>query len=171
MSEYTICHLEKTDIAQALDIYSDSICHDDATLVEQAPSAKDWDADHDLFFRLALKKDDLVIGFAVITPHIMRFGDGTPEIRIGEISIYIRRGFRGQGLGSSLLQAMVTCNNLFPPSVRYNGFMSRIFPENKKSIAIHEKNGFKLMKVCAKIQRKGGVWRDVNIYERTATVF
>ena len=50
-----------------------------------------------------------------------------------------------------------------------NGFwtlQSGIFPENKASIAIHEKLGFRIIGTRERIAEMHGVWRDVVLMER-----
>jgi L-amino acid N-acyltransferase YncA len=41
-----------------------------------------------------------------------------------------------------------------------------IFPENKSSIALHKKKGFRVVGVRERIGKMNGVWRDVILLER-----
>ncbi len=45
-------------------------------------------------------------------------------------------------------------------------FYSSLFPENKASIHLHLKNGFRLIGMREKNAQQDGVWRDSVLYER-----
>jgi phosphinothricin acetyltransferase len=81
---------------------------------------------------------------------------------IAEFSIYIAKSARGQGVGSALLSEFLeACENA--------GFwkvLSRIFPENKASLALCKKHGFREVGSCKKHAKLDGTWRDVVIVER-----
>ena len=44
-----------------------------------------------------------------------------------------------------------------------------IFPENKSSISLHQKNGFKIVGTRDKIGKMDNKWRDVILLERRST--
>ncbi|MFW5985847.1 MAG: N-acetyltransferase family protein [Halanaerobiales bacterium] len=44
-----------------------------------------------------------------------------------------------------------------------------IFPENKSSIALHKKCGFRVVGIRKKIGKMNGNWRDVTLMERRST--
>lgn len=45
-----------------------------------------------------------------------------------------------------------------------------IFPENKASIALHEKCGFRVLGVRNKLGKMKDVWRDVVLMERRSLI-
>ena len=45
-----------------------------------------------------------------------------------------------------------------------------IFPENESSIALHKKNGFRILGVREKLGKMGDKWRDVAFLERRSKV-
>ena len=60
---------------------------------------------------------------------------------VAQASVYVAASARGNKIGSTLLQALVS-------ESEKNGFwtlQSGIFPENKQSIIIHERNGFRMV--------------------------
>ena len=81
---------------------------------------------------------------------------------MAEISIYIHPEFHGLGLGNALLRQLITeseKNNIWI-------LQAGIFPENKTSIRLHEKNGFRIVGIREKIGKMGDQWRDVVLMER-----
>jgi len=81
---------------------------------------------------------------------------------IAEFSIYIAKAARGQGVGNTLMPA-------FFKACEEQGFwkiLSRIFPENKGSLALCKKHGFREVGVYENHAKLDGVWRDVVIVER-----
>jgi phosphinothricin acetyltransferase len=48
----------------------------------------------------------------------------------------------------------------------YWTLQSGIFPENKKSIALHQKTGFRIIGFREKIGQLDGVWKDNVLMER-----
>lgn len=81
---------------------------------------------------------------------------------IGEISIYVRKDFRRQGIGSSLMQAMVDEAG----RQGYWKLMGRIFVPNKTSRALCAKLGFREVGVHEKHGKLDGRWIDVVEVER-----
>lgn len=43
---------------------------------------------------------------------------------------------------------------------------SSLFSENKASVQLHEKNGFRFIGKREKIAQQNGIWRDSVLYER-----
>jgi phosphinothricin acetyltransferase len=72
------------------------------------------------------------------------------------VSLYIAENARGSGIGLRLLLQLVQ-------KARLDGFwtlQAAIFPENKASIHIHEKAGFRKVGVREKIAQRDGAWKD-----------
>src|SRR5262249_25833236 len=81
---------------------------------------------------------------------------------IGEHSVYVDRDARGQGAGRAALAAL--CQ-----ACRERGFwklVSRIFPENASSLALHERAGFRVVGVYRRHGKLDGEWRDCVIVEK-----
>jgi L-amino acid N-acyltransferase YncA len=81
---------------------------------------------------------------------------------IGEFSMYVRRDWRGRGVGDLLLA------NLISEAERLGlwKLVSRIFPFNEASRALCRKHGFREVGVYEKHARLDGRWLDVVIVER-----
>ena len=81
---------------------------------------------------------------------------------IAEFSVYVARAVRGEGIGRTLLPALVE-------SAREAGFwklVSRVFVENTASRRLLAAVGFREVGVYERHGQHDGVWRDVVIVER-----
>src|SRR5262249_7430681 len=81
---------------------------------------------------------------------------------VAEHSVYTARHARGTGAGRAALDALAR-------EYEARGFwklVSRIFPENRASLALHERAGFRMVGVYRRHGRLAGEWRDCVIVER-----
>jgi len=81
---------------------------------------------------------------------------------VAEHSVYVARAARGAGAGRAALEAL--CR-----AYAERGFwkiVSRIFPENVASLALHERCGFRVVGVYQRHGKLEGQWRDCVIVER-----
>ena len=81
---------------------------------------------------------------------------------VAEHSVYVARAARGSGAGRAALEAL--CR-----AYAERGFwkiVSRIFPENTPSLALHERCGFRTVGVYRRHGKLEGQWRDCVIVER-----
>lgn len=81
---------------------------------------------------------------------------------VAEHSVYVERAARGTGAGRAALEAL--CR-----AYAERGFwkiVSRIFPENTASLALHERCGFRSVGVYRRHGKLEGEWRDCVIVER-----
>ena len=81
---------------------------------------------------------------------------------IGEFSMYVRRDWRGQGVGDLLVAALIT----EAERLGLWKLVSRIFPFNETSRALCRKHRFREVGVYEKHARLDGEWLDVVIVER-----
>jgi phosphinothricin acetyltransferase len=81
---------------------------------------------------------------------------------VAEHSVYVARSARGTGVGRVVLDAL--CR-----AYAERGFwkiVSRIFPENIASLALHERCGFRVVGTYQRHGKLDGEWRDCVIVER-----
>jgi len=81
---------------------------------------------------------------------------------VAEQSVYVGRAARGSGAGRAALEALCRV-------YAERGFwkiVSRIFPENAASLALHERCGFRVVGVYRRHGKLDGDWRDCVIVER-----
>ena len=139
-------------------IYEKGIVTGHATFQTQAPEWDEWDKAHANNCRIIAVNNNCLLGWAVLSPVSGR----CVYAGVAEVSVYIDTEERGKGLGKFLLQSLVEESEL-------NGFwtlQAGIFPENKASIAIHQKCGFRIVGYREKIGKMKNTWRDVLLLER-----
>ena len=81
---------------------------------------------------------------------------------VAEHSVYVDRAARGTGAGRAALAALFR-------AYEERGFwklVSRIFPENAASIALHERAGFRIVGTYRRHGKLEGQWRDCVIVEK-----
>jgi L-amino acid N-acyltransferase YncA len=80
---------------------------------------------------------------------------------VAEHSVYVARAARGSGAGRAALEGL--CR-----AYAERGFwkiVSRIFPENTASLALHERCGFRVVGTYRRHGKLDGAWRDCVIVE------
>lgn len=139
-------------------IYEEGIATGNATFQTAAPSWQEWDNTHVKTCRIIATENNEVLGWAALTPVSSR----CVYSGVAEVSVYVAANARGKNIGSLLLQALIN-------ESEQNGIwtlQSGIFPENKASISMHEKNGFRIIGYRERIGKMGNIWRDNISLER-----
>jgi phosphinothricin acetyltransferase len=78
-----------------------------------------------------------------------------------ELSIYVRDGFHGRGIGRRLMEKLLEEAR----KTQLHSLVSGIALPNDRSIALHEKFGFKNIACFREIGRKFSEWLDVGYWE------
>lgn len=147
------------DWACVRSIYLDGIGTGQATFETSVPSWEKWNSGHLPVPRLvAYKTDGSVKGWAALTPASTR----PVYAGVAEVSVYVANDSRGQGLGLELLKRLIT-------ESEQNGIwtlQASVFPENRSSIALHTRCGFREVGFRERIGRINGVWRNTVLLER-----
>ena len=143
-------------------IYQEGLATGLASFETEAPTWKDWDSAHHLHSRLVACRGDQVVAWAALSPVSRR----NCYAGVAEFSIYVARDQRGQKVGRTLLQALITSSEKHGIWTLY----SSTFPENQASIRLQTSCGFKVVGRREKIAQHHGVWRDTIITERRSQV-
>ena len=147
---------------QVKTIYESGIATGNATFQTSAPSWEEWDKAHTQTCRLVAIENDIVLGWAALTPVSGR----CVYAGVAEVSVYIGEPARGKGIGSKLMQLLIT-------ESEDHGFwtlQAGIFPENIASIRLHEQNGFRQVGYREKIGQMNGIWRNTVLMERRSKI-
>lgn len=139
-------------------IYEQGIATGHATFETQAPSWERWDKSHLLHPRLVATDQELVLGWAALTP----VSDRCVYEGVAEVSVYVADEARGRGIGTDLLQALIKASE----QLNFWTLQSGIFPENKPSVLMHLHCGFRILGQRERIGKMQGRWRDTLILER-----
>jgi phosphinothricin acetyltransferase len=154
----TIRPMTDSDWPAVSEIYGDGIATGYATFETELPSFETWDQNHLRSCRLVAERAEMVAGWAALSPVSGRCVYGG----VGEVSVYVGSKFHGMGIGKLLLKHLIM-------ESEKNGLwtvQSGIFPENRASIKIHEKLGFRKIGYREKVGMLHGEWKDNLLFER-----
>jgi len=144
------------DAAALLEIYRPYIEKTAITFETAAPDVKAYEqriADIAVQFPyLVLEKDEEIIGYAYAHKQAERAAFDWNA----ELSIYLREGFAGRGIGRPLYALLETLLAM----QGYVNFYGIITGSNAGSIAMHEKMGYKKIAVHEKTGWKFDAWHD-----------
>ena len=153
-----IKNIEPKDWETVAAIYRMGIETGVATFEKEIPSWPTWDNAHLKTCRFTAWIEENLVGWAALSPVSSRCVYGG----VAEVSVYVDTKFNGKGIGTKLLQQLIS-------ESENEGFwtlQSGIFPENAASIQIHKKLGFREIGYREKIGKKDGIWYDNVILER-----
>ena len=139
-------------------IYQDGIENKNATFKNQVPTWKYWNETHQQHSRFVLLENEVVLGWCAIRLVSKR----EAYIGVAEVSVYVSLQSLGKGIGNMLMEILIMTSE-------ENGIWtlySSLFPENKGSIRLHVKNGFRKIGFREKIAQQDGIWRDTVLCER-----
>jgi len=158
----TIRPFVKSDFPSVKDIYQQGIDSGDATFQEQAKDYDDWNESLLPNCRLVAENNRQIIGWAALSSASNR----CVYSGIAEVSVYVSSNSQGLGVGNSLLESLIKASE----EQGIWTLQAGIFPENKASIHIHSKNGFKVLGIREKLGQMNGIWRDIVFMERRSKV-
>lgn len=150
-----------SDWAHVSAIYAEGMATGYATFETKVPTYDYWDNNHLTTCRLVAVHDQKVVGWAALSPVSGRCVYGG----VAEVSVYIGAKSRGLGVGTLLLKHLI----LQSEEAGYWTLQSGIFPDNKSSILLHEKLGFRKIGYREKVAQLHDVWKDNVLYERRST--
>ena len=93
---------------------------------------------------------------------VIRSGERCALSGVGEYTIYLDRDARGRGVGSRLLDRLVSAAD----AAGYWKLQGRLFTTNAASAALARRCGFRAVGVYERHGRLDGEWKDLLIVER-----
>lgn len=149
------------DLPELLDIYNYEVEHGVATFDEIKQTMKqrmEWfDAHQGKYILIVKELDGKVAGYASVSKLFPK-----PAYDIsGEVSVYVAKGFRGQGIGKELLKELL---EMAKREGHFDSLFSLITGTNEVSIHMHEKLGFEYAGILKNSGVKFGEHLDVTIY-------
>jgi L-amino acid N-acyltransferase YncA len=149
--------LTEGDWPAVAEIYWDGMRDGLATFETEVPSWDEWDAAHLAEHRLVAEILGEVVGWAALSPVSTR----RCYAGVVENSVYVARHVQGRGIGRALLEKLIA-------GARRAGIwtiQTSIFPENRASLALHERCGFRVVGTRERIAKRDGIWRDTVLLE------
>jgi L-amino acid N-acyltransferase YncA len=152
--------LRPGDWPEVAGIYAAGVRSRNATFETAVPAWDEWNAQHLARPRLAAVEASAVVGWAALSPVSAR----PCYAGVAEDSVYVTPGRQGRGVGRALLEEVVARSE----AEGIWTLQTSIFPENRASLALHLRCGFRVVGVRERIARLDGVWRDTVLLERRA---
>jgi phosphinothricin acetyltransferase len=159
--EIIIREMENSDSKRVLEIYKMGIGTKMATFETNVPPWKEFNKNHLDHSRFVAEIDGSVIGWVALSPVSKR----DAYRGVAEISIYIHKSHWGKGLGSVLMERVIKSSE----DTGIWTLFASVFPENKATVSLHKKHGFRVIGTREKISQIDGIWRDTLILERRST--
>ncbi len=150
--------MEASDWEVVSKIYAEGIATGFATFETNTPTYEAWDAAHMSTCRIVAFEDEKILGWAALSPVSSRCVYGG----VAEVSVYVGQDSRGKGAGKLLMETLIKeseAEGLWT-------IQSGIFPENKGSIELHKKVGFRYIGKRARVGKLAGEWKDNLLFER-----
>ncbi|MBD1395649.1 N-acetyltransferase family protein [Pontibacter sp. JH31] len=149
--------------ADVLRIYGEGLKTGMSTFNTEVPSWEDWDRNHLPHTRLVAVEMNEVLGWVALLPVSAR----ACYRGVAEFSIYIATRHRGRGIADLLMQALVQESEA-------NGIwtlQSSTFADNKTSLRLQERHGFRQIGYRDRVAQLHGVWRNTILLERRSDKF
>jgi len=160
--EIEIRDMIQADWVYVAEIYRQGIETGNATFQQTIPTWEEWSHAHLECCRLVAVVDHRVAGWAALSAVSSR----PVYAGVAEVSVYVGTDYRGLQIGTKLLEAIISLSES-------NGLwtlQAGIFPENKASIAIHTKTGFREIGYREKVAKLKDTWRNTVLLERRSLV-
>ena len=139
-------------------IFEAGVATGDATFETAAPAWAEWDAGHLGEHRFVARSEDQVVGWAALTPVSGR----CVYAGVAEVSVYVASEARGRGVGRTLLERLIRSTE----AAGIWTLQAGVFPENRASVELHRRCGFRVVGIRERIGKQGATWRDVVLLER-----
>lgn len=163
MKMYEIVQLEKQYWGEMAAIYESSIKTGITTFQRTVPSYEEWIDSHIDGFNIIILEDGQVLGFAALTS----INGKIQYSGVAELSIYVKAGQRGKGIGTKLLEELIRLSE----EAGIWTLQATVLEDNIGSKKLHEKCGFREVGYREKIARTiFGVWKDTYLMERRSYI-
>lgn len=144
-------------------IYQDGMNTNLATFETKCPEYDKFDSSHIKSCRFIIAENENILGWCTLSPISSR----CVYSGVAEVSIYIDKRCSSKGVGTMLLQHLIK-------ESEEQGFwtlQSGIMEDNKASIRLHEKCGFRVVGYREKIGKDSqGNWRNTVLMERRSNL-
>ncbi len=149
------------DLGAITDIYNEAIVTTVATFDTETKSLEEqkaWFAHHgEKHPVLVAEEDGVITGWASLSA----YSDRCAYAETAEISLYIRKEFRGKGIGKKLTQRIIEEGK----AAGLHSLLARIAAENEVSIRLAKAAGFERVGVMREVGCKFGRRLDVEILQ------
>ena len=155
---YQIEPLQPEDWPQICSIYAESISTGVSTFDTKTPNWKDWNSSRLPSCRFVARDGKYIYGWVSLSPASSTLGN----VGVAEVSVHVGKARQRQGVGTALLQALFAASE----KEKYWTLTAEIISENRASLALHKKCGFREIGYREKLGHRQGVWHDVILLEK-----
>ena len=107
---------------------------------------------------LVAERDRVVVGWGSLNP----FNPRKAYDYVADFSVYVERAWRGKGVGSALLRALIARAE----QLGYHKMVLSAFPWNALGMALYQKYGFRTVGIYKEQGLLDGQWVDTIIMEK-----
>ncbi len=165
--EWQVRLARAADMTAVAEIVNEHIETGVAHFGDRAPSAAewiaDWEAHRERYPWLVAERDRGIGGLAYAKP----FNTRAAYAWTAEVSVYLRGGLQGQGLGSALYTRLMALLD----AQGYRCLVAGITTPNDGSVRLHEHFGFEHLGTLERVGYKHGGWRNVGSWQRLTGPF
>ncbi|MBL0047235.1 MAG: N-acetyltransferase [Bacteroidetes bacterium] len=151
------------DLERIREIYNDAVLTSTSTFdteVKSSENRRSWFLDRDENFPVFVAVlSNCVVGYIALNKWSERLAYNITA----EVSLYVHKDFRAQGIGKQLLEKCVTYAQ---EATELNSLIARITEGNAHSIYLHKLNGFELMGIMKQAGRKFDKLHDVTFMQK-----
>jgi phosphinothricin acetyltransferase len=155
----------RNDIGEITEIYNEAILTTVATFdteIKTLEEQEQWFDDHGVNNPiLVAEHDGRCVGWASLS----KWSDRCAYSDTAEISVYVRAGWRGKGIGRGLLEAIIAEG----AKTRLHTIIARITQGNASSIHLHKSVGFITIGTMKEVSMKFGKRLDVHLMQKIYT--
>lgn len=148
-----------SEVAQ---IYAEGIQTGMATFETKVHSWDYWNENHLAFGRIALISEGKILGWGALAPVSKR----AAYAGVAEVSVYIATHAQGKGFGKKILEKLIEISEQNEIWTLQSGIMS----QNKASIEMHLKCGFREIGYREKVAILNGAWTNNTLMERRSKI-
>ncbi len=153
-----IRELTDSDASAILKIYRQGLDGGEASFETEAPDWATWKQKYHHFCRLGWEEHGELLGWATLAPVSAR----DCYRGVAEVSIYVASEQTGRGIGNRLMAGLVEASE----QAGIWSLYSSIFPENRATLSLHARHGFREVGIRERIAQHNGRWRNTLILER-----
>jgi len=146
------------DYPEVAHIYRQGMDTGLATFETKVPDWTTWDAKFIKECRYVLTDGYDTLGWCALS----KVSNRAVYKGVAETTIYMAPEIKGKGLGRMLLKCLVDASE----RAGFWTLQAAIFPQNKASIQLHQKLGFRTIGYREKIAQRQGIWYDNILMER-----
>lgn len=153
---------ELSDVDAITEIYNEAILTTTATFDTEPKSITErlqWFQSHDKRHPIwVVVLGEKVLGWISLS----KWSERAAYNDTGETSFYVKSEYRGQGIGTILMQTLIK----EAQQLKYHTIIARIAGESDVSLHVHENFGFVQVGILKEVGRKFGKLLDVHILQR-----